>query len=123
LRFDEILARADDETLSHLIGQAAMRLIMALDPGIATPSNLRDIVIQLHTREGLLLSRESRAPIIDLLPLQQAKFLASVLGIKSTSNVYDELKRVKISRNSERERALFDFFELIPPQNENVLAP
>lgn len=120
MRLDEALARADDETLSHLIGQVAMRLIMALDPGIATPSNLREIAMRLHTREGLLLSHEKRALIIDLLPPQQATILANVLGVKAGLNVYDDLKRAKIHRNSERERALFDFFEVIPPQSETI---
>src|SRR5690242_2508233 len=81
LTVDNLLSRADDETLSKLIGENAMKLIMALDPRLATPSNLREIVIRLHTREGLLLSRLQRELVFDLLPLDQATILASVLGI------------------------------------------
>jgi DNA repair protein RadD len=122
-RFDQILARADDQTMSHLIGQPALRLIMALDPKMATPSHLRKIAVQLHTREGMLLSRQHRELIIDLLTPEQARSLGAVLGIGSSSDVYAELKRIKIHRHSERERALFNFFEVMLPQPEIVETP
>ncbi|MDX2076631.1 MAG: DEAD/DEAH box helicase family protein [bacterium] len=117
---DDFLSRADDETLSGLIGTTAMKLIMTLDPRIATPANLRKIAIELHTREGLLLSREYRALLIDLLKPDEAKILASILGIKSKDDVYSELKQLSIRRGSEREKNLFDFFELLLPQEEVV---
>ena len=91
-RFDQILACADDQTLSRLIGQHAVRLIMALDPKIATPSYLRKIAVQLHTREGILLSRQHRELIIDLLTPEQSRSLAAFLGLEDFQDVYSSLK-------------------------------
>ncbi|MCL4256200.1 MAG: DEAD/DEAH box helicase family protein, partial [Anaerolineae bacterium] len=118
--FDNLLSRADDETLSRLIGTVAMRLIMALDPRIATPANLRKVAIELHTKAGLLLSRENRALLIDLLQPNQAQILASVLGIKPDGDIYNELKKPQIRRGSEREKQLFAFFEEIIPEDEVI---
>lgn len=120
LTIETVLSRADDETLSNLIGQSAMKLIMALDPRIATPSNLREIAIRVHSREGLLLSKESRALLFDLLKPDQAQILLSVLGIKPSKGLYDDLKTASIPRYSKREQALFDFFELSLPEEELI---
>ena len=41
-----------------------------------------------------------------------------MLGIASQADAYAALRALAAQRGSERERALFDFFELIPPQIE-----
>jgi DNA repair protein RadD len=117
MQFDLLLSRADDATLQRLLGEAPMRLLMALDPGLATPARLRELVISLNSREGLLQSKESRNILFDLLPVSDAKILAQILQVNA-NGPYEALKRVNISRKSKREQALFDFFELIIPEPE-----
>lgn len=94
-----------------------MRLILSLDPGLATPARLRELVLQLYSAEGLLLSPK-RAILFDLLPINQAKLLCTVLEVEDSSDPYESLKNRNIRRGSERERALFDFFELNVPESE-----
>lgn len=118
MRFDALLSRTDDEAMQFLLGEAPMRLIMLLDPGLATPARLRELIVGLRTREGLLLSKEYRSILFDLLPKQEADILAQILGINGKWDVYAELKNIIIRRGSEREKALFDFFELTLPQPE-----
>jgi superfamily II DNA or RNA helicase len=95
-----------------------MRLILLLDPGLATPTRLRDLILQLYTPEGLLLSSEKRSILFDLLSLEQAHLLTKLLGIKYESQPHELLKQTTIRRGSEREKALFDFFGLTIPSQE-----
>lgn len=124
MRFDDLLSRADDETLQTLLGSAAVRLLKLLDPSLATPTRLREILLSLHTPESLLLSKDSRDILFELLRPKEAEILALILPAPDRSDIYQALKEVKIRRGSERERALFDFFELIvPPTEEAIEAP
>ena len=121
MRFIELLSRADDETLQLLLGEAPMKLLFALDPQLATPQQLRDLILSIHTAEGLLLSSEKRAILLDLLPQGSAKILHTVLQpIKKLpgADIYLELKQARIHRGSKRERILFNFFGLNVPEPE-----
>lgn len=118
MQFDNLLSRADDETLQTLLGSAAVRLIKLLDPGLATPTRLREILMGLYTPASLLLSKESRSLLLDLLRPEQAKILAAIMQLSEAGDIFQSLKQTQVRRGSERERALFDFFELAVPQNE-----
>jgi superfamily II DNA or RNA helicase len=115
VNFDSLLARADDETLQILLGQSAVRLITALDRSLATPTNLRNVLLRLHPREELLLAPQTRGSLFDLLRPDEAKLLAEMLGVSDNGDVYGSLKALRATRGSERERILFGFFELRPP--------
>ena len=115
-----ILSRADDETLSKLVGETAISLLMKLDPRIATPANLRQIAINLHGCAGFLLSKEYRGLLIDLLRPNEVEILATILGVKNKSEPYTALKNLAIHRHSERETALFNFFEEDLPQEDVI---
>lgn len=118
MEFDNFICRIDDETLQTLIGSPTIRLLQLLDSDIATPSRLRNLLIELRTREGLLLEKNSRNLLIDLLRPQEAKILATVLGQPTNGDYYQKLKEITISSGTKRERALFDFFELSVPRKE-----
>lgn len=118
MRFKDLLSRADDETLQLLLGEAAMKLILSLDPSLATPEQLRELATRIHTPEGLLLSPDKRSILFDLLPQSEANMLLQIIGLRDEENVYTSLKRAAIRRNSEREKAVFEFFGLRVPANE-----
>jgi hypothetical protein len=120
LRFDDLLSRADDKTLQKLLGSATVSLLQLLDPSLATSARLREILLNLHSPESLLLSKESRDRLFKFLRPQEAKILALVLSAPEDEDVYRALQQVKIRRGSENERTLFDFFELIVPAKEEV---
>ncbi len=124
MRLDTLLARASDQTLHALLSGPAMRLLMQLGPSVANPVKLREIACELHTPEGMLLSPELRNVLFDLLRPKEAQQLAVLLGYSSSGDVYNRLKASRIPRNSSRERALFDFFELnVPLPEDNVETP
>lgn len=121
MKFDDLLSRADDEILQILLGSAAVRLIKLLDPSLATPTYLREILMGLYTPESLLLSKESRTLLLDLLRPEQAKILATIMQVPDTGNVFQALNEVQVRRGSDRESALFEFFELTVPQIEESI--
>lgn len=94
---------------------------MALDPGLASPTKLKEIVVSLYTPVGLLLSKEIRSSLLEFLKPDELEKLAIILG-RSTSNGYEhslwDIKRLSIRRGSENERALLSFFELNPPPKD-----
>ncbi|AFZ29913.1 type III restriction protein res subunit [Gloeocapsa sp. PCC 7428] len=118
MQFDDLLSRADDETLQALLGNSVVRLLRLLDASLATPSYLREVLLGLYTRESLLLSKDSRTLLLDLLRPEQARILAAIMQVPVSGDVFQSLKEAQVRRGSERERALFDFFELAVPQNE-----
>lgn len=119
--FDNLLSRADDEALQTLLGSGVVCLLELLEPGLATPSKLREILKVLQSRESLLLSKESRTLLFELLRPKEAEILALILQVPNCNNIYEGLKNAKIPRGSEQERALFDFFESIVPGNEKSI--
>ena len=110
--FTQLLARADDETLQHLVGSHAVRLLTALDPRLATPALLRRTCIRLHSPEALLDDPESRSRLLALLRPEHATALAEELGV-SPDAPYEALRTVPIRRASRRHQLLLAFFGLV----------
>ncbi|HSF76753.1 MAG TPA: DEAD/DEAH box helicase family protein, partial [Microcoleus sp.] len=118
MNFDDLLSRASEETLQSLFGSSAFSLVKLLDSRLATPTNLREVLVSIYSRESLLLSKDTRTILFELLRPKQAEILATILSPSDNEDVFQALKEVKIRRGSERERALFDFFELVVPSTE-----
>ena len=118
MRIDKILSKANQTELTTLLGSEVLNLIKLLDSNVATLTNLREILLNLYSPETLLLSKETRNTLFDLLRPKEAEKLAVILDAPQGEDVYQDLKAVKIRRNSEKERALFDFFELYVPKPE-----
>ncbi|MCY4539603.1 MAG: DEAD/DEAH box helicase [Chloroflexi bacterium] len=118
MRFSELLSRADDETLQLLLGQAPLKLLLTLDPKLATPQQIRKLILRIYSAEGLLLSPDKRQILFDLLPNESASILHRVLQLPHNGNTNLELKLARFRRGSERERAMFDFFGLNVPVHE-----
>jgi DNA repair protein RadD len=123
MEFNNLLSRADDETLQTLLGSAALRLIMLLDRTLATPTRLRELLLGLRGPEGLLLDPNSRTLLLDLLRDGEARTLAQAIGIGSDGDVYAKLRQSRFPRGSEKERVLFGFFELYPPAIDERIIP
>ena len=126
MTFDRLLARADDETLQTLLGPTAVRLMLALDRALATPTNLRRVLLEGRSPAELLLAPRSRAALLELLPPDQARQLAQLLGAPNTSDedVYAALGNLRVTRASKREELLFNFFGLAAPTPElSIEAP
>jgi DNA repair protein RadD len=118
--FGTLIARAEVSTLKALIGWDSLRLLHTLDEQLTLPSRLRKVVLNLRSPEHLLTDTESRRLLFDLLTRQEARQLASLLDANSTENTYQALKEARIYKNSSREELLFNFFNLDPPEHQEV---
>ena len=127
MQFDHLLTRAGDATLQGLIGQPALRLLHLLDPSLLQPRRLRNLVVGLHGRTGLLLDAETRRRLLDLLSAKEAEQLATLLSLAIDSErptaTFNALRDINIRRNSKRERSLLDFFLLDPPDRTPLPTP
>jgi DNA repair protein RadD len=112
MQFIELISRADDEVLQSLLGVSTLRLLKLLDPNSLSPSRLRQVLLRLRSSHELLLGRDSRALLLDLLRPNEAEQLAVLLGIQHSKDLFSALSKLSIARNSIREKALLAFFEL-----------
>ena len=116
LPFDDLFSRADESVLKHLLVPSASRLIALLDTKYATPSRLRPLIADFHTRAGMLFNAAYRPLLLDLLRPAEAQMLAELLGVSTTGNVFDRLKAVNFKAGAENTERLFGYFELVPPE-------
>lgn len=123
MRFDELLSRADDEVLQELIGAHTVRLLNMLDPLLARPTRLRELLTSFRPAEELLRDTNTRRILLDLLPVEAARSLALDLGI-SSDRPYDSLRSFRPTKGSLGERWLFSALGVVPIElDEPELAP
>lgn len=120
MQFEDFLSRADDETIQTIIGAPTIRLLGLLDSGLTTPTRLRQLMLGMHTAAGLLLNQGYRHLLFDCLRTEDAQRLAMVLRLSAPGDVYQTLKNTRITPDSDREQALFDFFETPLPLRETI---
>jgi DNA repair protein RadD len=122
LNFNDLLLKADEDVLRQLLGSATFHLLKLLEPNFVHPSKLRQILLTLYTPQQLLLTKEKRDLLLDLVSPKQAKILATVLEAPENTNPYEALKKVNISSNSEAKKYLFNFFEIpLLSRNQNTI--
>lgn len=117
--FEELISRADDETLQHLVGIHAVRLLNALDPKLARPTNLRRTCMQLYSPETLLRNQATRIQLFSLLRPEEAISLASRLELQ-TQDPYKNIMQTMIRKNSVKEKQLFAFFGISPRVGKTI---
>ena len=110
LSFDHLLSRADDYVLQQIVGSEVVRLLRHIDPRLATPAKLRDLLLQLRKPYDLLRDRRTRTLLLDLLSLSDAEELLTYLGESLNGNPYVTLVNLAIPKGSGQEERLFSFF-------------
>lgn len=115
MRFEEVLARADDEALQELLGAPAVRLLNLLDPTLARPSRLRELVTAIRPAHEVLQDPGARRLVLDLLPVEEARQLARQLRMPSV-DPYGELRKLAFQRGSGAEQLLFDALAVSPTE-------
>jgi DNA repair protein RadD len=129
MNFTDLISRADDESLQTLLGPKIMGLLMALDTN--NPTQLKRVLLNLRHPTSLLSDPDTRNLLIDLLRPNEATFLAQLLGVRTDPDVYSNLKKCSLRKNSDKENRLFEFFDVealkieeIPvPESHQVITP
>jgi DNA repair protein RadD len=117
MQFDGLLSRADIGVLQDLIGSQSLRLMGLLNVKSTSPTFLRELLLQSYGAVGLLLDKNSRGLLFDLLRPEEVEQLRLILGLEPSASPYEAIKAVSFSRGSTKETKLFDFFELTAPSS------
>ena len=106
------MSRADDVVLQELVGLDVVRLLMSIDPALATPTNLRNLLSDFKEPVDLLRDTDTRRTLLDLLPIATAEQLCKSLALPTAGDPFDALKRFNPHRRSLLEERLLSFFGL-----------
>lgn len=118
LHIENLLSRADEVILEQLLGAQTIKLLRTIDLEFTYNGKFKELILDLHGKEKLLLNKVYRNLLFDLLKDQEAILLAKILGIYQNdlkANVYEKLKARNFRRGSNDEEILFTFFSLYPP--------
>ncbi len=122
ISFDNLLGRADDVVLQELIGLDVVRLLRSIDPGLATPTSLRNLLSDFKEPTHLLRDSDTRPSLLDLLPVATAEALCQVLDLPMAGDPFEALRTLNPHRGSLQEERLFSFFGLTVPNETAVSA-
>lgn len=114
MRFEDLLGRADDEMLQELVGTPAVRVLRLIDPKLAVPGRLRELLLELRSPEELLRDPRIRRELLMLMPTVEAGALARDLLGSEGADPYSGLTRLRIRKGSPQERDLFRFLGVEP---------
>jgi DNA repair protein RadD len=115
MRFEELLARADDEALQQLLGAPIVRLLNLLDPSLARPTKLRELITSFRPPEELLRDPASRQILVDLLPKDEAVGIADILGLFGP-DPFEQLRSARVRKGSPTEQRLFSALGVVPTE-------
>lgn len=112
--FNTLIGRADEETLGHLVGKPAIRLLRLLDPKLARASVLRRVVTDLNEPSTLVRNQNTRSRLLLMLRPDEADRLVSSLALSTdtTNDAYQVLSRLSVRSGTRVERRLFDLLGL-----------
>ena len=112
MRFDTLLARADEETLQGLLGRRVLKLLQFLDPELTRPRYLRQLLLGLFPPSELLRDKTARTELLTLMRpeevLQFSRDFSLLAGETSAHDVFRALDEMEVRKGSARERKLFD---------------
>lgn len=115
MKFEDALTRLGDDGLQEILGAEVVKLMISLDPTLASISGYLQIIRQIKSPVELLRDQEIRNKIFYGLRLESAVALAKNLNLSEASEPFSQLINVSIPKNSDKESILFNFFEIEIP--------
>jgi DNA repair protein RadD len=120
MKFEDALTRLGDDGLQEILGAAVVKLMISLDPSLASISGYLQVIRQIKSPVELLRNPEMRNKIIYGLRLDSAVALGNQLNLREGGEPFSQLINLNIPRNSEKENILFNFFEIDIPQTRQM---
>jgi superfamily II DNA or RNA helicase len=116
MTFSDLLVRVDTDVLQQILGGGVVGLLQALNPELARPPALRRTLAELNTPSGLLLDRDTRQLLLELLKPDEAGSLCEHLGIKPHPTSFEALANYTPRAGSQSAVLLLSFFGLTLPE-------
>lgn len=117
MKLVDLFSRSDDEVIQMIIGQTSISILTSIFPEKARPSELKKIIINLFPQEELLLNKNYRNALFDLLKEVELKELFQILEEPFPKEPYKKIKKFSFTKGSKKEEMLFKFFQLPKPLN------
>ena len=118
MKFRDFLSRCDIENVQAILGRDSVRLMGFMETRMTSPTFLTDVLIGSIGEAGLLSDPKYRRVLFDLLRPDEATALCKLLDAPNAnceSEPYPALGRASIGVGSQREKRLFDYFEVVRP--------
>ena len=116
MKLKNLLSRADEYTLQQMMGSQTVKILRLLKEGSLYNSELKELILRLHTPQLLLQNKQYRNLLIDMMKEEEVKTLSRILGLYSSesslSDIYKNIQKANFRQGSKRQRSLFDFFNV-----------
>lgn len=119
----DVLSRAPRHQVDALIPDSVGQILEVLNNESLSSQRRVEIALSITPPEQLLRSNDHRNPLLNLLREEEANQLIEKAGIKHEGNPFSALKSSRFYKHSERERALFDFFDVDIPDTGDDETP
>ncbi|MHC8520853.1 DEAD/DEAH box helicase [Rossellomorea sp. H39__3] len=115
-----IISRADEFTIQNILTSQFIKLMQSLDSKYFKTSEQKKLIFLTYEEHHFIESVFLRSILIDLLREEEVNVISDTLGFLRSDLTcpYEYLKNKKFIKNSEEERILYYFFNLIPPSHE-----
>lgn len=122
LTFRDLTSRADSSWLQKRVGQDALKVLQALNPKNEGVGIIRELFRSLCDPYQLLLDKDGRAGLFELLRPPEANELANSLGL--SGEPYEALGKVTITRGSNAFMVCCTFLDLPEEvQEQHIQSP
>jgi DNA repair protein RadD len=125
-RLEATLARIGERRQSAFLDPSLVHLIDALEEGGMSIDVMVDLMIQIHTKVGILRNKQLRTILVRALPVEQAEELCDLLSLNN-GETYDLLTKMRIIKKSHKEESLFSWFGIMegdmPIEEEIIESP
>lgn len=109
MKIDDLITRFDEDTLQKILGKEVIGTLNVLGAKYVYSESLLRVLKNTYSNEELLLNKNFRNHLIDVLTIQESDDLCSHLSIIGTDDNYELLKGQKFK--GEQLEKLFYFFE------------
>ena len=126
MHLKSMLTRLDEESLAKFLSKSAFRVLKVMDPKLVHLHSLSNLVENEVPNSLILREPEMRNIIFDVMRKEELLQLLSKLGIQNSDNPAKLLSSMSFTKNSKKEKGLFDYFETDVPtesvqENEDVV--
>ena len=120
MKIESVLVRLGEDELAGFISKPALAMLAEINSELLHLEKIRNMVQSKVESEAMLRNMGMRNILFEALRLEEARELATKLGLSDFDQPYDTLCKAQIRRNSDAERALFGFFETRVPDPEST---
>ncbi len=119
LTVPKVLTRASQGQIDTLVPDSVDQILKTLNNESLSSQRRLDIALSITPREQVLRNKDHRNLLFNLLQEDEAEELVKKVGIEQDGNLYSLLKSSRFYKNSDRERVLFDFFNVDVPDTDD----